>query len=478
VKTSTQHGSIMNHTHIEPSGDDRDIADDLTYDVAIVGAGPVGLALAGWLGRRSGTRALRVALIDARSPAAQHDDPRALAVSHGSRVLLEPLHWPADATSIERIHVSQRGHFGRTVIDREEHGLAALGYVVRYGALTRALGDALLSAPHAHRCDWLTSTRAGPPEQDTEYVYLPLFAAPAGMNASRTPDAGDIGEARQTRDTPDAADIGDARETHERRDTPDTHDAPRRVLRARVAINAEGGTYRGTSAADGAPTLRAPGLSALHRAKRDYGQTALVGVVTLSAPQPHVAWERFTSEGPIALLPLGGPRQADYALVWCCDHDEAARRAQLPDEALLEELGHAFGKRMGRFEKIAGRAAFPLGLSALDALADGRVAAIGNAAQTLHPVAGQGLNLGLRDAHALVEALGQHGPSPEALRAFAQRRTLDRRITIAATDTLARAFTLDFAPLATLRGLALAALEFVPPAKSALARQMMFGQRR
>ena len=198
----------------------------------------------------------------------------------------------------------------------------------------------------------------------------------------------------------------------------------------------------------------------------------------MSAPQPHVAWERFTSQGPIALLPMGGVRGANYALVWCCAPDEAARRAQLSDDEFLLELGTAFGNRMGRFTQIKGRASFPLGLNAVDTLVNGHVVAIGNAAQTLHPVAGQGLNLGLRDAHALADALSAEGPTPLALATFAQRRALDRRLTIGATDTLARLFTVDFPPLAALRGLALTALEFVPPVKTALARQMMFGQRR
>src|ERR1700679_1266056 len=105
------------------------------FDVTIVGAGPVGLALAGWLARRSVTRALKIALVDAREPEDSVADPRAIAVSHGSRMILEPLSWLADATAIQRIHVSQRGHFGRTLIDRSEHGLPALGYVLRYGSI-------------------------------------------------------------------------------------------------------------------------------------------------------------------------------------------------------------------------------------------------------------------------------------------------------------------------------------------------------
>ena len=392
------------------------------FDVTIVGAGPVGLALAGWLARRSATQALKIALIDAREPEDSIADPRAIAVSHGSRMILEPLRWPADATAIQRIHVSQRGHFGRTLIDHSEHGLPALGYVLRYGSIVHGLAEAV----HASSVHWFRSTSAAAPTQDLDGVTLPIETAGVTRN-----------------------------------------------LRTRILVNAEGGLFgdqkqKATGDAD----------SSAGGGTRDYGQTALVGTVTVSAPQPHVAWERFTSQGPIALLPMGGVRGANYALVWCCAPDEAARRAQLSDDEFLLELGTAFGNRMGRFTQIKGRASFPLGLNAVDTLVNGHVVAIGNAAQTLHPVAGQGLNLGLRDAHALADALSAEGPTPLALATFAQRRALDRRLTIGATDTLARLFTVDFPPLAALRGLALTALEFVPPVKTALARQMMFGQRR
>jgi len=176
-------------------------------------------------------------------------------------------------------------------------------------------------------------------------------------------------------------------------------------------------------------------------------------------------------------LPLGGTQQ-EWALVWCGRPAASQARMAMSEPDFLAALQSAFGTRMGRFTHIDARAVFPLGLNALQQLVDGRTAAIGNAAQTLHPVAGQGLNLGLRDAYALVDALAQHGANPEALRDFAARRAGDRRLTIAATDTLARAFTADFAPLGALRGLALSALDFMPPAKTWLARQMMFGQRR
>lgn len=390
---------------------------DYHFDIAIVGAGPVGLALAGWLAKRSATSRFSVALIDAREPGAASNDPRAIAVSHGSRAMLESsLGFPSDATPIKRIHVSQRGRFGRTLIDHDEHGLPALGYVVRYGSLVSTLSQAVAKTG----VHWFTGTTASTPLHDHDGVTLPIHSAAEGD----------------------------------------------RTIRARILVNAEGGLYKETDASTSVKNTR------------DYGQTAIVGTVSVSAPRPGVAWERFTPEGPIALLPSGGARQADYALVWCCAPEEATRRSQLPDDAFLTELGAAFGERMGRFTKITGRAMFPLGLNALNALVDRRTVAIGNAAQTLHPVAGQGLNLGLRDAHALCDALSTNGTTTVALSLFAQRRALDRRMTIGATDTLARVFTIDFAPLAAMRGLALSALELVPPVKTVLARQMMFGQRR
>src|SRR5471030_849365 len=147
---------------------------DYHFDIAIVGAGPVGLALAGWLAKRSATSRLSVALIDAREPGAASADPRAIAVSHGSRAMLESsLGFPADATPIKRIHVSQRGQFGRTLIDHEEHGLPALGYVVRYGSLVAALTNGV----RATGVHWFAQTHAQTPLHDHDSVTLPLRSA-------------------------------------------------------------------------------------------------------------------------------------------------------------------------------------------------------------------------------------------------------------------------------------------------------------
>jgi len=420
----------------------------MTVDLAIVGAGPVGLALAGWLAQRSATRGLRVALIDARdasvSPSGGTTDPRAIALSQGSRMLLEPLAWPADTAgmatelgTIKQIHISQRGYFGRALIDHREHNLPALGYVVRYSRLVEQLSAAAKATP----IRWLTQTIALAPIQDAQGVTLPLCDADGMMH-----------------------------------------------LRARLVIHAEGGLYQPAKAVGGGappgnekesslPNREPSKLPLRPMQTRDYRQIAVVGTVRVASPRPNMAWERFTSEGPLALLPLGGARH-ELALVWCGQPAASQARLGLSDAEFLEALQQAFGSRLGRFTEIGPRASFPLGLNALQQVVNGRTAAIGNAAQTVHPVAGQGLNLGLRDAYALVDALAQHGATPEALDDFAARRAGDRRLTIASTDMLARAFTADFAPLGALRGLALAALDFVPPAKTWLARQMMFGQRR
>ncbi|MFM0059440.1 UbiH/UbiF/VisC/COQ6 family ubiquinone biosynthesis hydroxylase [Paraburkholderia phytofirmans] len=444
------------------------------FDVTIVGAGPVGLALAGWLARRSATRELKIALVDAREPEDSIADPRAIAVSHGSRMILEPLRWPADATAIQRIHVSQRGHFGRTLIDHGEHGLPALGYVLRYGSIVHGLAEAV----HASSVHWFRSTSAAAPTQELDGVTLPIETAGVTRQLRTrilvNAEGGLFGDQKSAkragkRADRDASMSADEQVGHDVDSGGDRTDSRAADIAAQSADRRSG---------HDASVARRAGRGAVEPGSRDYGQTALVGTATVSAPQPHVAWERFTSQGPIALLPMGGVRGADYALVWCCAPEEAARRAQLSDEDFLRELGAAFGDRMGRFTHIKGRASFPLGLNAVETLVNGHVVAIGNAAQTLHPVAGQGLNLGLRDAHALADALSAEGPTPLALATFAQRRSLDRRMTIGATDTLARLFTIDFAPLAVMRGLALTALEFLPPVKTALARQMMFGQRR
>ena len=219
---------------------------------------------------------------------------------------------------------------------------------------------------------------------------------------------------------------------------------------------------------------------------RDYEQSALVGLVEVENAVPHQAWERFTAEGPLAVLPSHYGHHI-LNLVWCGSPTSSQDRLQFSDSEFLSSLQNEFGSRVGRFLKIQDRRLYELGLNYRKQITKDNEVWIGNAAQTLHPVAGQGLNLGLRDAFLLAEKLAgvfantPEGPSAteiqNALEDYAQSRKVDRTTTIGLTDFMARVFTSNLAPVVLARGLALSALQWLPPVKTALARQMMFGRR-
>ena len=378
---------------------------ELDFDVAICGAGPVGLALASFLVRR-GVPGPRIVLIDGKSLGQAISDPRSIALSWGSVQLLDEVGaWPLPATAIHQIHVSRRGQLGRSLMDRRDHDVDALGYVTRYGAVVDAL---------ARRCDAAGVAVLRPARVQT------LDEQPDG--ALLTLDDG-------------------------------------RIVRTQVAVQAEGGIF---------------GQQDSRARSRDYEQTAVIARVTSDLPIAHRAFERFTDEGPLALLPEDGPDGHQYALVWCVPPERAGNILNLDDPTFLKQLGDAFGTRLGNFTKVSPRVFFPLGLNA-EARATARTVAIGNAAQTLHPVAGQGLNLGLRDAAVLARQLAR-GATSAAIDRFLEERNQDRALTITLTDTMARAFT-GTGPLQPLLGLSLAALDLTTPARTLLADLMMFGRR-
>ena len=379
--------------------------DGTAFDIAIVGAGPVGLTAALWLLR---TTPWRIGLYDARDPALAHADPRTIALSHGSATLLQSVGaWPLHTTPIEHIHISQRGFFGQTTLHSADYDVPALGYVARYGAVSHRLHQVLEAYRHDPRLTVIPHTTITALEQGGRQVVI------------RTADGV--------------------------------------AATATLAIQAEGGLYHEQS-----------GKSRQH----DYQQTAIVCHVTCDTPRAGWAWERFTTEGPLALL----PQDDGFALVWCCTAAHAAERMAMPDEVFLAALNQAFGERMGRFLSTTRRHHFPLGLNVTDELVNGRIAAIGNAAQTLHPVAGQGLNLGLRDAFVLASAL-RDSCEPAALQHFARQRATDRRLTIGATDLLPRLFAIPSGLAGHARGAALALFDLLPPLKRSVARHMMIGQR-
>lgn len=231
------------------------------------------------------------------------------------------------------------------------------------------------------------------------------------------------------------------------------------LMRARLLVLADGGLNRDAGRVT------------------DYRQRAIVAEVAAEHAAAGTAWERFTAEGPLALLPFG----ERYALVWSMSPATAEELQGLRDSAFLARLRRAFGGRLGNFHSTGPRSTFPLSLRRSPVQTSPRVLAIGNAAQTLHPVAGQGLNLGLRDAWELARMLLDATREEIGARAFTTRyarsRDLDRRAGIGFTDLLVRMFSNSVPPLALARGAGLAMLDVLPPARHFLARRMIFGAR-
>ncbi len=406
--------------------------------IAVIGAGPVGLALA--LHAAHALADAEVTLFDAR-PADKDvsGDPRTLALSLGSVQLLQRLDaWrPENAQPIAEVHVSQQSpsllaalasRFGepQLTIRAIDEAVPMLGAVMSYGAIVAPLQEVWLEA-EAREPKRLRS-RFG-----TAVTALKNVDGPAGVEV----DAG-IAE------------------------------------RFDLAVVAEGGVFSPTARTD----LVAEGRRAPLR--HDYGQTAWVGVATF-APSPGgmapgaggIAYERFTRHGPAALLPR---RDGTAALVWCVDSaDDPVRGLDAAQRVTV--LNTIFHPSTPRIASLSPLKEFALGLSAERSLAEGRTVRIGNAAQTLHPVAGQGLNLGMRDAFELVRALATSRDVDAVLRKLEWQRAPDRWAMIAATDFLARSFTWALPGAGTARGLGIAALQALGPVKSAIARQMMFGSR-
>lgn len=387
------------------------------YDILIIGGGLVGASLACALGGQ----ALRVGLIEAKPFAtrAQPDyDERSIALSYGSQRIFAAMNlWPALAdgcTPIQRIRISDRGHFGAARLDAAEEGVAALGYV----APARVIGQALAA-------------------RLAEFSNIEMLC-PAQVDAVRL-DA----EAAEV-----SVRIG----------------ASTQLLRSRLVV-----------AADGAHSLVREQLG-IETAHWQYDQTAVIANITPERPHANTAYERFTDTGPLALLPLQDNR---CSLVWTVRNAQVDVLMQLDDAAFLAALQERFGQRLGRLLKVGTRQAYPLNLVRAREAVRARLALIGNAAHSLHPVAGQGFNLGLRDvaalADVLVEALhdGVDIGNLAVLQRYADARRRDQRGVIAFTDGLARIFSNPLAPVAVARNLGLVAVDLLPPCKHFLSRRTM-----
>ncbi len=351
-----------------------------------------------------------IVLIDAKTRQQAGTDRRTIALSHGSQQILQAAQaWPIKATEIHQIHVSRRGHFGRTLIDRSQHHVPALGYVARYGNIITPLSEAL--DKHSPELSILRPAKVSAITQTESHATVLL--------------------------------------------------EDQSSLQAQIVVQAEGGLF-----SDQTPLTR----------HHDYQQSAVIASIQVSAAITARAFERFTDQGPLALL----PQEDGYALVWCVHPDQAARLMNLNDDVFLKELQHAFGERLGKFTHVTPRAVFELGLNAQTSAPVGRIICIGNAAQTLHPVAGQGLNLGLRDAFQLAQLLSK-SVAPATLQDFFHARLSDRSSTIRLTDQLAKIFTgngrRSDSPIQAVMSAGLGLVDILPPAQQWLANRMMFGQR-
>ena len=386
-------------------------------DLAIVGGGLVGASLAVALADTP----LRIALIEAASPPASAPawDERCIALNDASRQIFASLGvWDAiapQAAPITATHISERGRFGVTRFNAAEAGLPALGYNTPMRALGAALMARLVAQPRLQlRC----------PER---LEGLSLGA-----------DGAELRLASGNR------------------------------LRAQLVVAADGA---------GSAVRRLLGFEA---EQRDYRQTALVTAVRVQRDPAGVAYERFTPDGPFALLPKPGTTDGDghpCSLIWTLPSERAEALRDLPDGEFLALAEDCFGERLGRFRTLGRRLPHALQRSLAEQLTAPGVVFCGNAAQSLHPVAAQGFNLGLRDVATLSAALrtavseGASLADPARLSAYVQAREQDRRRTADFTDQLVRLFSNRLPLLRGLRHLGLLALDLTPPLKEAVLRQ-------
>jgi len=388
------------------------------YDIIIVGGGMVGTSLALALQPLD----LRIAVVEAVARGAEQQpsfDDRSTALSRSTQRMFEAMGlWPdivAAATPIRHIHVSDKGRFGFAHIDAEEQRVEALGYVV----INRVLGQVLQQA----------MAEAGNVD----------FLCPARITAVRT---------------------GDESATATLEEASGSRDVTGRLL----------------VAADGANSAVRDmiGISARHV---DYEQWAVIGNLLPEQAPANRAFERFTEDGPIAMLPVADSRAA---FVWIQSPGRAGKMLELGDTAFTERLQTAFGNRLGRFSRVGKRAAYPLALTKANGLIARRSVVVGNAAHGLHPVAAQGFNLGLRDVAALCDCIadarssGSCDPgSASALESYAEWRKADQAKVLRFTDGLVNLFADSRPPVRALRNAAMIGFDLVPGVRRLFAKHTM-----
>jgi 2-octaprenyl-6-methoxyphenol hydroxylase len=399
---------------------------DFNHDVLIVGGGLVGATLACALnqvaGQTDSKAKLKIAVVEAR-PLGAIDQPsyddRTIALAYSSRRIFEGIGiWPAlnknDTTAIDRIHISDKGRFGITRLQASDAGIEALGYVAETRAIGKVLYDYINTASNIElMCPGEIETI----ENNADGVVWTLV-----KNNTQ--------------------------------------------YRAKIMILADGGR---------SGLRESLGFQVKSQA---YQQTAIVTNVSPERPHNNTAYERFTNTGPLALLPIGqSANQPRCAVVWSTAPDKVEEILAWNDEQFLEKLQDRFGWRLGKFTKAGKRQAYPLHLSGTDELVRGRVLLAGNAAHTVHPVAGQGFNMGLRDIACLVQVLedaisaNKDIAEPQVLDRYDQWRKRDNKMVPLFTDGLIGIFSNDFLPMTFARNLGLLAVDLCPPLKREFTRR-------
>ena len=387
------------------------------FDILIVGGGLVGGSLALALSHSS----LRIGLVEAQTDAERQASPaglRALALSRGTAQSLEQLGvWEAVASAampIRHIHVSDRGHFGKTRLHASEADVDALGHVVVARVLENAIQERVAIAANV--------TRLCPAR------ILGLKSGPERMLVSLKQDGESLNVA------------------------------------ARLCVAADGGQS----------TVRS--LLGIEQEIRDYGQTAIVTEVRTEKPTDGTAYERFTPSGPLAFLPL---ERHKSSVVWTLSSEDAENLLHSGEQEFTASLQQAFGHWLGHLTLASRPQGHPLKLIKASSMTDQRAILIGNAMHQIHPVAGQGFNLGLRDAAVLAERIeaqvrlgGDPGDS-DFLERYATARRKDLERVIRFTDGLVRVFSNESAPLSLARNAALIVMDRIPAAKRLLCHHAM-----
>ncbi len=392
---------------------------DRHYDIVIAGGGMIGTSLAIALAPLG----LRVALVEAvarQSPEQPSFDERSTALSRSTQRMFEAMGlWEAivaASTPIRSIHVSDKGRFGFSHIDAEEQGVEALGYVV----INRVLGGVLREA----------------------------------MEAAATVDELCPARIVDVELAPDAAQV-----VVEQDDT-------RRTFSCDLL-----------EAADGANS-KVRAMLGIEATKSAYGQRAIIGNLLPELAPDQRAFERFTSQGPLAILPVADNRAA---FIWTVSEEDAERVLALDDESFLGELQQEFGYRLGEFSRVGKRAAYPLILSKALRLTAARSVLVGNAAHGLHPVSAQGFNLGMRDVAALCDCIADaaresadFNPGDAALlERYANWRRSDQKKLVRFTDSLVKLFGSARRPLRVLRNIGMLGFDLVPGVRSTFAKHTM-----